>query len=155
MAQRYPNLVQFGESAVRRDYVAFARRKDISIAGWGTLEPYTVGIITGWKILERNIKGTKSLTKVKTADQLFSLLEAGRADLVVYSRLSGLQLIKDRGLKGIRVVEPPLADRDTYFYLHKKHENLVAQADAALRQMKADGSYQRLYDRTIGSLVSD
>lgn len=155
IARRYPNLVQFEESANKTDYVAFARRTDIQINGWESLKPYDVGIITGWKILEHNIQGTRSLTKVKNAEQLFTLLDANRADVIVFARVSGLQMIRERGLKEIRVLEPPLATREKYFYLNKKHKDLVPRAGAALREMKADGTYQRIFDQTIKPLMAD
>lgn len=153
LAHKYRNLVQIEESVERLDFVAFSRKTDVRLAGWESLKPYTVGIITGWKILERNIKGVQSLTKVRNADQLFTFLDLDRVDLVVLARLPGLQMIKDRGLKGFRVLEPPLATRETYFYLHKKHRNLASRASAALRDMKADGTYRRIIDHAIKPLL--
>jgi polar amino acid transport system substrate-binding protein len=154
MSSKYRNLLQIEEIAVERDYVAFARRSDIRIDGWSSLKPYDVGIVNGWKILERNIKDVRSLTKVRQPMQLFQLLELGRVDVIVFARYSGLQMIHDLGLKGVEVLEPPLASRATYFYLHKNHQGLVPRAAAALREMKADGTYRRLYDRIIGPLAS-
>ena len=43
----------------------FSRKLDFTVAGPDSLKPYDVGIITGWKILERNIVGTHSLTKLE------------------------------------------------------------------------------------------
>lgn len=104
MSKKYPNLVQFEEPALTRDYVGFTNQNHIKVSGWKSLKPYHVAIITGWKLLERNIKNTKSMIKVKNAKQLFSVLEANRVDIVVFSRLFGLQIIKDRNLKGKSVV---------------------------------------------------
>jgi len=155
LAGKYKNLTQIDESVVTTDYVAFSRKKDIQLNGWDSLKPYTVGIITGWKILERNIKGTRSLTKARNAEQLFSLLDLDRVDLVIFSRLSGLQLIKDRGLKGIQVLEQPLARKDKYFYLHKKHRELAVKAATTLQEMKADGTLQRTIDQAIKPLLTN
>lgn len=153
IAKKYTNLVQFEEPVLTRDYVAFARRTDIKIVGWESLRPYHIAIITGWKLLETNIKNTKSLNMVKNAKQLFSVLNAGRADVVVFSRLSGLQIIKQRGVRGVRALDPPLATRKSFFYLHKKHRNLIDPASAALRAMKADGTHQQIYDQVVKPLL--
>ena len=155
MADKYPNLIQFEERVLPIDFVAFSRRRDIEISGWDSLQPYNVGIITGWKILEWNIKGTKSLTKVKTVQQLFKMLDAGRVDIVVYSRWGGLHTVSALGIEGVQTLEPPLATKDSYWYLHKKHGNLVARASAVLRAMKQDGTYDRIFKQTLGRLAPD
>ncbi|MBT4489919.1 MAG: transporter substrate-binding domain-containing protein [Rhodospirillaceae bacterium] len=153
MAKKYPNLVQFEESLFKADYVAFSRKKNIRVAGWDSLKPYHVGIITGWKILEENITNAKELTKVKNAKALFSLLEFDRIDIAVFSKYSGLQIAYQRGLHDVRALMPPLATRKRYFYLHKKHRALASRASVALRAMKNDGSYKRIFDRTLGKLM--
>ena len=155
MARVYPNLLQFEESVIKADYIAFSRRKDIRIDGWDSLKPFHVGIINGWKLLERNISGTQSLIKVKNSKQLFAVLDKGRVDLIIFSRYSGLQIVKDLGLIGIRVLEPPLATRDRYFYLNKKHKSLAVRASAALREMKADGTYNQIFDKVIKPILID
>lgn len=155
MTEKYPNLVQFEESIRLSEFVAFSRRRDIEISGWDSLKPYNVGIITGWKILEWNIKESKSLTKVKTVRQLFKMLDAGRVDVVVYMRWAGLHSIRELDIEGVRIVEPPLATKKSYWYLHKKHRDLVPRASAMLREMKRDGTYDRIFEQVLGQLVSD
>jgi polar amino acid transport system substrate-binding protein len=41
-------------------------------------------------------------------------------------------------------LSPALKDVDMYLYLHKKHEALVPRLAKALRDMKADGTYNRI-----------
>lgn len=155
MAEQYPNLVQIGENVLSREYVAFTRRNDIEISDWNSLKPYRVGIITGWKILEWNIKGTKSLSKVQTTRQLFKILDAGRVDLIVYGRWAGLHTVQDMDIPNVRDLKPPLATKKVYWYLHKKHTHLVPRASAALQEMKRDGTYQRIFDQTLGQLAAN
>ncbi len=155
MSEKFPNLVQLRESTMQRDYVAFARGADIEISDWDSLAPYHVGIVNGWKILEWNIKQAKSLTKVRTARQLFQLLDAGRVDIVVYGRWVGLHVIRELGLQGLRDIDPPLATREVFAYLHRKHQDLVPRVSTALGEMKRDGAYQRIFEQTLGHLVAD
>ncbi len=154
MSDKYPNLVQFMEPALIREFVVFGREK-VEISGWESLKPYRVALLTGWKIFERNITGTASLTKVKYVDQLFAMLDAGRVDLIAYAKLSGIYHANSQGYDGIHPLEAPLATRESFFYLNKKHKNLIAPASAALREMKADGAYQKIFDETIGLLMID
>jgi len=151
--KKYTNLVPLNESLFTADYVAFSHNKNIKISGWNSLAPLNIGIITGWKLLERNITSAKSLIRVKSAKQLFALLGSGRVDVIVFSRFPGLQMIRDQGLTGVTALEPPLAQRKRFFYLNKKNKALVPRATKALKAMKADGTYQKIFNQTILPLI--
>lgn len=150
---QYKNIRQVPEKALDRDFIIFAKSLDFRPEGWDSLAPYNVGIITGWKILENNIGHCKSLVKAKDGAQLFRLLEAGRVDLIIYNRWGGLQLLNDLELQGIRALEPPLVRAPHFFNLHKKHDHLVAPAARVLREMKEDGTYERIFAETLAPLA--
>lgn len=154
LSKKYTNLVQFEEKLFDFDFVAFTRNPNVQINGWASFERYSVAIINGWKIFEANIKKTRSLTKVGDSRQLFDMLMADRVDVIAYSKIPGLQFIKENGLQGIRVLAPNLASLPVYFYLHNRHVGLAVKASRELRQMKVDGSYQRIYDATLGGLLN-
>lgn len=149
LEKNYPNIVQMNEHANERDYIAFARRKDIKINNWDDFEPYNVAMINGWKIFEKNIKKYKSLVKVRGPEQLFNLLASERVDVVVYARTAGDWMLKKMNLKDIHAIEPPLAKKKKYFYLHKRHAHLVPKADAIMRQIKEDGTYDALKRKSV------
>ncbi len=148
----YPNLIMVPESIMDYEFVAFSRHVEFSTTGWETLKPYNVAIIIGWKILEKNVVGVQSLTKVKNQNQMFSLLKLDRADVVIYEKWQGLQTAKAMGITDIHVLQPPLAQRKMFMYLHKKHADLVPKVAAALKQMKVDGTYQRIFDQSLKPL---
>ena len=148
----YPNLIQVPEKIMDMEFVAFSRNASLPISGWQSLKPWSVAIITGWKILEQNITETAELTKVKNADLLFRLLLKNRTDIIVYSRWIGLAYIKKHRLKNIKILEPPLGRRSMYVYLHKKHRHLVPKLAASLRSMKRDGRYQHIFEKILAPL---
>lgn len=150
----YPNLRAVPVNTLSQNFVAFTRNMEIVLTGWQSLKPYNVGILTGWKILENNITETRSLSKVGSPTQLFMLLKNERVDVVVYEKWQGLQLLKELGLTDVKILEPPLANRKTYMYLNKKHEQLIPQLIIALSEMKKDGSLQRIYDQTLRPLLA-
>jgi polar amino acid transport system substrate-binding protein len=41
-------------------------------------------------------------------------------------------------------LKPPLEEMPLYIYLHKRHAALVPKLNAALKQMRADGTLQKL-----------
>ncbi len=142
MSEKYPGLVQVPEKIVDFEFVAFSRNIDMETKGWASLQPYDVAIITGWKILEENIKNTRSLHKVRDEKILFNLLARNQVDIVVYSRLGGEATIREMGLTGIKVLGPPFAVREMFLYLNQKHAGLIAPVSESLKNMKEDGAYQ-------------
>lgn len=154
MEKLYPNLRMVPEPFMVFDFTAFTRDKAIEVKDWAALKPFEIGIVTGWKILEKKTKGVPSVTKVTTLEQLFGLLKRGRAQVVLAERWMAAHQAKVAGIKDVRVLEPPLASMDMYVYVHKRHEALVTPLAEALRTMKADGAYQRIRERAFGDLLA-
>ncbi|NOZ10909.1 MAG: transporter substrate-binding domain-containing protein [Gammaproteobacteria bacterium] len=153
LQRTYPNLIQVPEKIIDLEFVVFAKNVSFPVTGWGSLKPYSVAMVTGWKILERNIPKSAEITMVKNANQLFTLLIKDRVDVLVYSRWVGLGYLNRHRIQGVKVLKPPLARRAMYVYLHKKHRHLVPKLAAALRAMKADGSYQRVFQRILAPIT--
>jgi polar amino acid transport system substrate-binding protein len=152
LEKEYPNLVLVPEKMLDNDFVVFTKRKDIRIRTWDDLKPYAVAFVTGWKPYELNVKGTRDLTKTPSIHELLPLLENGRADLVLMDRWQGGWIAKQQGYTG-RVLDPPLARFEEFMYLNKKHAALASKAANALAGMKADGSYQKLYDTYLKPFI--
>ncbi|MET0048411.1 MAG: transporter substrate-binding domain-containing protein [Sedimenticola sp.] len=148
----YPNIRQVPGKVMDFNFQVFSMNPDVVVAGWDSLQNYDVAFVTGWKILEQNVKA-RSITKVSTSEQLFRLLHRGRTQLVIYEKWQGLELARKLGLKGIIALEPPLISKEMFLYVNKRHESLIPELAKALEQMKADGNYQRIEDKTLGSLL--
>ena len=145
LSGQYPNLVQVPERYIGISFVAFARDATIRLEqGWESLKPHRIAFINGWKMFEANASGARSVSKVDKPDQLFLMLDSGRVDLALYTRSDGVALARAMGLGAIAPIAPALKDVDMYLYLNRKHEALVPRLSQALREMKADGSYNRI-----------
>lgn len=148
----YPHLIRVPQELVVYDFVAFAIDPAVSLRAvdpggsdpWAGLAGHDVGIVRGWKILEQNIRGARTLTRVRTPELLLLLLAKGRVDVVVFERHMGLHLAHDVGLDGVHVLSPALATRPMYLYLNVRHAALVPRVAAALRAMKEDGTTARI-----------
>ncbi|MHC1744594.1 MAG: substrate-binding periplasmic protein [Syntrophobacteraceae bacterium] len=149
MDQLYPNLVLVPEQIVDFEFVAFTTGVKAAIDGWESLRPYEVGIVRGWKILEMNVRSDKGVKSVKSPEILFDMLLDGRVELIVYNRINGRGLIKDRALRGVTVLDPPLAVREMFLYLHKSQEALVPRLTEAIRSIKRDGTCDRLQQSVL------
>jgi len=149
----FPNLLMVPEEVIKFDFVGFTKNPSINPRTWDDLANLNVALVTGWKIFEINIKKYQSLTKVRSTEQLFRLLDQGRADIVFLERWQGLYAAKKQGSEKIHVVEPPFARKPMYFYLHKKHADLIPKVVATLQDMKRDGTFDRLTREKLLPLI--
>lgn len=147
----YPNLVQIPEKVMDLDFVAYATRADVQVGNWSDLARYEVTYVTGWKLFERNVKAAQDVTTVRSLDQLFPLLAAGRVDVVLVDRWQGLWLAREARL-AVRALDPPLARVPMFIYLNRRHMTWVEPLAAALAAVKRDGTWQRLYDQILAPL---
>ncbi len=148
----YPNIRQVPGKVMDFNFQVFSKNHDVVIDSWESMQNYNVAFVTGWKILEKNVK-SRTITKVSTSDQLFLVLARDRTELAIYEKWQGLELIRKHGLKGIMALEPPLVTKEVFLYVNKRHEKLIPELAHALEKMKADGSYQRIEERTLGPLL--
>lgn len=149
----YPNLLRVPEKIADLRFTAFSRHYAVRTDSWAALRPYRIGIIKGWKIYENNLRGIVTPLLVDDAKQLFNLLGRNRVDIVLYTQWAGQAEVRERGMRDARALMPPLASVEVFTYLHKKHAALIPRLAAALRALKADGTYQREFDETIGPLT--
>ena len=145
----YTNLIRVPEKVIDWDFVAFSKNPNITIHGWESLKNYNIGHIRGWKILETNTAGFPYVESVRNSDVLFSMLEKDRIDIALFSRWIGKAILKQKNLRGIYVLEPPLASREMYIYLNKKHAALVPIISQALNSIKQSGEYDRLFKEKV------
>lgn len=149
LESNYKNLVMVPEYICENEFAAFSKTP-LNVSDWSSLNPYNVGFITGWKILETNITSARSITKVKNDQALFDLLLNDRADLVVFERLRGEAYLKANRIHGVKVNLPVLAKRKMYLYLHSRNAHMVPRLAKALRKMKQDGTVRRISDSVLG-----
>lgn len=144
----YPNLIQVPEKISDMDFVAYTTRDDIQgPLTWSSLPAYSITYPTGWKIFDREVKA-EAITKVRSIEDLFVMLDKGRADLALADRWEGLYLTHEYA-RPARIIEPPLATAPMYIYLNRKHAELVPRLAKSLAAMKADGTYKKIFDSVL------
>jgi polar amino acid transport system substrate-binding protein len=143
MEREYPNLVIVPVPLQTYEIVIFSHGTSFVVSGWESLRPYALGFVRGIKIVQENTLGMR-VEAVPTMQQAFEKMMMGRTDLVLGNRASGMAVIKSMNLEGVTVLEPALASFPVYHYLNKKHEDLVPQLTAVLRQMQADKTIEKI-----------
>ena len=152
LEKKFPNLVRVEERLIENNFVAYSTGLELTTDSWESLEPYTVTYINGWVIFERNLTPQQKKQPVTKPAQMFLMLEQERVDMALYEKWQGLQRAKDTGTK-VKIHEPSLASVSMYMYVHKNHAHLAPKLAEALREMKADGTYQKIFDRTLTPLL--
>lgn len=150
----YTNLVRVPEKIMDMHFVAFSKNYNLRFDGWQGLRDYNIGYIRGWKILEDQTQDFPHVQAVRNTDVLFSMLAKDRIDVALFSHWVGMVILKNKDMSGIYVLEPPLATREMYIYLHKKHSDLVPKITASLREMKNSGEYDRLFKEKVINAVN-
>jgi len=148
---QYPNLVRVPEKLIDWEFAAFGRDPALP-AHWETLRTHPVGHIRGWKIYEQQLAGAPHVVTAEDPAQLFRQLQLKRIEVALYARWQGLSWIQRQGVTDVHLLEPLLARREMFIYLHKRHAALVPKLAAALRAIKAEGLYDRLYREKVLSL---
>lgn len=148
---QYPNLVRVPEKLIDWEFAAFSKKATVSPT-WEVLRARPIGHVRGWKIYEKELVGAPFVMVSNDPEQLFRQLQLDRIDVALYERWHGLSLMKRMGLKGIAPLEPLIAKREMYIYLNKRHAALVPKLADALRAIKAEGLYDRLYREKVLSL---
>lgn len=133
------NLIRVPTPLYTNTVVAYTKRlsRDM-IKGWEDFEPYKIGMVIGYKFIEKKTAGMDR-TVVTCYEKLFAMLAGGRVDVVVVEYFDSLPSLKSYRMDRIKMLEPALAYNPMYHYLHKKHADLVPKIDAALKRMHEQG----------------
>jgi polar amino acid transport system substrate-binding protein len=146
--QQYPNLVRVPEKLVDWEFSAFSRNASI-VSNWDAIRQRSSGHIKGWKIYEQQMAGASQVLTAEEPEQLFRLLERGRIEVALYMRWMGLALLNEKGVRDIHALDPPLAKREMFIYLNKRHADLAPKIAVALKAIKSEGLYDRWYREKV------
>lgn len=149
LSSSYPHLVKVPEPVFDYYFVAFMPKPaDLSMS-WERLAGKKLGQLIGWKIYENNIPEEAETIHMTHPLQLFRLLDSQRIEIALYERYAGKYLIDRYGLDRLAECSPPLAVRPMFLYVNEKHTALVERLATELKQMKQDGSWQRIAAETL------
>ena len=151
--KKFTNLVMVPEKLMDNDFVAYYWGINIKIDDWESLNKYKVAYIDGWQIFEDNTKGHPALSAVENPQMLFDELSQLKVDIILYERWQGLWRARELGLD-LTANEPPLASMEMYMYLNIKHEDKVEAVAKSLADMKKDGTYEKIYNLTLGKYLN-
>ncbi|MFA6020684.1 MAG: hypothetical protein WC722_10530 [Rhodospirillales bacterium] len=140
--KQYANLVMVPEPLLNFDTLAFTTGLSFKVDGWESLRPYRLCVLRAMKLAEQ---GTEGMDRILGNDssQIILMLRAGRCDVGIFAHYIWPEV--DRLQAGpLRMLEPPISSLPLYLYLNKSQAALGPRLAEALRQMRRDGSTDRI-----------
>ncbi|OTA18158.1 periplasmic solute-binding protein [Xenorhabdus beddingii] len=98
---------------------------------------------------DANIIGTNGF------NQEIELVSSGRADATINDKLSYLDYKKHRPDAPVKIVAADTQAAKTAVLLRKNETELKAAVDKAITEIKADGTYQRIWDKYFAEGVAE
>ncbi len=117
----------------------------------GDLRPFKLGIHRGDGWNKKNVVDKNFSTHLATDhDMLFKLLAKGRVDAVIYEHYVAAYNIRKIGLQD-QILELPVVIFSIPFHLvvgkKSPYTKIIPQFDETIREMKQDGSLQKILDQ--------
>jgi polar amino acid transport system substrate-binding protein len=126
------------------ELVVFSVNKRFKVAGYRSLQPYSIGYLLGSRIFEEKLKGM-SVDTAPNLESLFNKLQAGRTDIAVDSRASFCRARK-LGLTKVTILEPSLEKLLANHWVSRRHAALIPRLEAVLKKMKQDGAIKKIQE---------
>lgn len=145
--QRHPQLLRIEPPLYRLAVAAYSLpARSARVSSREDLQHYSMGTVRGLVYAQELTEGHPSVTLTLNVEQLLRMLQAGRIDLALETRLGARYAQRRLGLQDL-VPSPDLARLDLYHYLDRRHSALAVRLSEALARLRARGDYERLIAR--------
>ena len=137
-------VVAFTDPYYPGGLVIMTKKGDQSIKGPEDLKGKKVSVQVGTKsvnYLKENFPATQPI-EVEKNQEMFQLVEVGRADAAVTGKPAAKVYARTRGT--LQVVDKQLTVEEYGYALRKDETALLGQFNDALKKLKADGTYDKL-----------
>lgn len=148
------NLVRIPVPIANIRYMAYTKKANgFTIKNWGSLKPYSIGMIRGIKLIEDRSHLFDS-TLISTPESLFKMLYLERVDVAVFTELDGLFTLKKINLHNdIIKLSPPLEVVPVYHYIHRKNSALIEQLSSLMQTMETSGELKLLIKASENQVI--
>ncbi|MCT4643572.1 MAG: transporter substrate-binding domain-containing protein [Carboxylicivirga sp.] len=102
-----------------------------------------------YDLVKDNQIGKKLILSTNIGEN-FKRLSAGEADCIIALRIQGVKQIIDHDLSNIKMVGTPFWQRKYCMAVPKGNEALLGEINVGLSVLKANGTYDKIYDQWFG-----
>ena len=145
-------IYDYSEPIFDEKIVIYTKKENkFNFSGVSDLKGKKIGVIRGWSYgddFDKLKENGEVVVDETTADEFnFKKLEAGRLDCLLTIQQAGDALVQELGLsEKVVMLGTPVVVNPTYIVFAKstKNQELIQKINAALDQVKQDGSYQAM-----------
>ena len=140
--------VDFTDTYATTTQVIIVRDKDSKVASADDLEGSAIGVQLGTTgdIFASDVKDAKIQRFSKGADAV-EALSTGKIDAVIIDSEPAKEFVKAK--EGLKILDDPFAEEE-YAICRKKGSDLTAEFNKALKELKKDGSLEKIVNKYIG-----
>lgn len=141
-------IYDFSGSLMKSQFVIFINSSERGISSLKDLKGKTVGVEErGFPAAFLNTRQGIDVKVIPDFKTGFALLAGGMLDAVIADKWVGEYVIAANRIKGIKKAENSIAEVSSAIAVKKGNTLLLAKIDAALSDIKADGTYQRILNK--------
>lgn len=132
-------------------YIIIVRKDNDAIKDWADLEGKNVGAQVGTQQVK--LAQEAKAAQVKQLDsnsQAFMELQAKTLDAVVIDQPVGMYYLKQGGDKDLKIVGTSKGANGMVFAVKKENKELQAAVNKALKDIKANGTYDKIFEKWFG-----
>ena len=143
--------VNFTDVYFKGGYSVVVRKDNTDITGFDSLSGKTVGAQVGSKPVEIAQEHGATVKQFDTNIQGWMELEAGTIDAVAIDQAVALYYLQQGGNAKLKLAGEPILSRGVAMATAKDKTDLTQQINKALQDLKADGTYAKLYKKWFGT----
>ena len=143
--------VDFTDVYFSGGYTVVVRKDNTEITGYDSLAGKTVGAQVGSQAAAYARKYGATVKEFDTNSQGWMELEAGTCDAVSIDSAVAMYYLKQGGDQKLKLVGDLIKDRNVAMAVSKDKPELRDKINQALKDIKADGTYAKLYKKWFGT----
>ena len=143
--------VDFTDVYFSGGYTVVVRKDNTDITGYESLAGKTVGAQVGSRAAFYAKEHGATVKEFDTNSQGWMELEAGTCDAVSIDSAVAMYYLKQGGDKSLKLVGDLIKDRNVAMAVSKEKPELREKVNNALKELKADGTYAKLYKKWFGT----
>lgn len=142
--------VAFTNVYFRGGFVIVVSKDNSSITDWDSLAGKNVGAQLGTKSSTIAQEKGANVKQIDTNSQGWMELQAKSCDAIIIDNAVAMHYIANGGQDNLKIVGDPIESTDYAMAINKDNKELLDKVNKAMTDLKADGTYAKLYKKWFG-----
>ena len=142
--------IDFTDVYYQGGYTIVVPTGNTDITGYDSIAGKTVGAQVGSKAADYAREHGANVKEFDTNTQGWMELEAGTCDAVSIDKAVAQYYLQQGGKDKLKIVGEPITSRGVAMGISKDKPELSKQVNEALKEIKADGTYAKIYKKWFG-----